>query len=57
MAADCEETASVAAEQTLVDVFAGSLLLLNVDLYYLVSINVRKQPGVHSVMAFLLGRT
>ena len=40
---DCEETTQVSEEQTdsLVDLFAASLLLPNVDLYYLVSINVR----------------
>ncbi len=43
VAADCEETTLVSEEQTnsLVDLFAGSLLLPNGDLYYLVSINVR----------------
>lgn len=38
MAADCEETTLVSGEQTdsLVDLFAVSLLLQNGDLYYLV---------------------
>lgn len=43
VAADCEETTLVSGEQTdtLADLFAGSLLLPNGDLYNLVSINVR----------------
>lgn len=43
VAAGCEETTLVSGKQTdsLVDLFAGSLLLPNGDLYYLVSINVK----------------
>lgn len=54
-AADGEDTTLVSGQQTdtLVDLFTAALLLPNGDLYYLVSVNV----SVHSVMAFLLGRT
>lgn len=57
VAAGCEREPLWKEAEALVDLFAGSLLLQDGDLYYVVSINVRLQLGAHSVMAFLLGRT